>query len=78
MLFENDSFIAIQFKGIYIVRIYSNNDSQGTFRIRYWERDFGRNPLMDKATLSNKKLRNYINNTDDLQLAKQMLTTKSK
>jgi hypothetical protein len=76
-LFENGAYIAIQFRDVYIVRVYLENTQGGVFSIRYLKKDFGHTPLMDRAELSGGKLKNIVSNDADLRLAKQMLTDKA-
>jgi hypothetical protein len=76
-LFENGAYTAIQFNGVYIVRVYPKNTPSGIFSIRYLERDFRHTPLMDRARLSGGKLKNTISNAADLDLAEQMLSDKA-
>ncbi|GMO24727.1 MAG: hypothetical protein Ta2B_04170 [Termitinemataceae bacterium] len=76
ILKKNGAYIAIQYNGLYIVRVYPADDINGTFAIRYRAKDFTANSLMKKATNSSEKLRNVITNANDLELAMQMLTKK--
>jgi hypothetical protein len=76
-LFENGAYIAIQFRGVYIVRIYLENTQRGIFSIRYLKKDFRHTPLMDRAELSRGKLKNIVSTAADLHLAEQMLTDKA-
>jgi DnaJ-class molecular chaperone len=73
---ENGAYTAIEYKGLYIVRIYAKHDRYGRFDIRYKTKDFRTNPLMGRATKSGDKIRNSIANSNDLELAMKMLTDK--
>jgi hypothetical protein len=77
-LYENGAYIAIQFRDVYIVRVYRENALCGIFGIRYQKKNFRHTPLMDRAELSRGKLKNIVSNNADLHLAKQMLTDKAR
>jgi hypothetical protein len=46
-LYENGAYIAIQFRGVYIVRVYRENALRGIFSIRYQKKDFRHTSFMD-------------------------------
>jgi hypothetical protein len=76
-LYENGAYIAVQFRGVYIVRAYLEDAPGGVFSIRYLTKDFRHTPLMDRAELSRGKLKNIVSTAADLHLAEQMLTDKA-
>jgi hypothetical protein len=71
---KNAKYVAIEYGGIYIIRLYRKNDLKGSFVIRYFPKDFRNNSLMYKPKSSDSKISNNINDEDRLYIAIKMLS----